>query len=93
MARVNIDLKRNIPVTTDAFVGVGDYVNYTGDTIQYCIFEAGDTENEFPRADASRAFIGLPWPDSCVIPVKAGERLHIVSRHHEGRVEGHEAAA
>ena len=94
MARISIDLKRHTALTTAALTNRADWVNTSAQPVSYAIFEAGDTENEFPKKPSNgRNFTGLPWPSGRVIPTGPGERLHIISRDGDANVEGHEAAA
>lgn len=94
MARQRIDIKPNKPITTAAFSLPSDWVNRTNTELRYIPFEDGDAESVWPADDDDVKYGGLPWPTNGVIPVRAGERIHVLARSGQGgRIEGFENGA
>lgn len=93
MARYSINLKKGQVKTTPALANRADWVNCTNTPCNYCIFQDGETEDEWPMKEGNTEYIGLPWAPHEVIATSPSERLLIISRVSNGNVEGHEAAA
>ena len=93
MARITLELERGQARTTPTLLNRADWVNTANETLYVCIFEDGDTVDEWPDRPDGKNFHGLPWPHDRIMPTLPGERLHVLSREDGAIVEGHEAAA